>query len=151
VVFWASQQKEGDNYHICRWEEGVACRTGHSPETLWVDSHENMQLDPQSRSSQSEIRNGEVEEVHAFCNRLHRPYEPAPEGNRDNLEGGRQVFWAEDNRMGNEHHGEEVGNLEADTLRDTADTRGCGEEQVHNHAVDEFDQSMNCRQGGYGV
>jgi hypothetical protein len=110
-----------------------------------------MHLGPQSRSSQSETRNGEVEEVHAFCNHLRRPCEPGVGGNRDSLEGERQVFWAEDNRMGNEHHEEEVGNLEADTLRDRADTRGCGEEEVHNHVGDEFYRSMNRRQMGYGV
>jgi hypothetical protein len=33
-----------------------------------------MQLGPQSRSSQSETRNGEVDvEAHAFCNHLFRP------------------------------------------------------------------------------
>lgn len=53
--------------------------------------------------------------------------------------------------MGNEHHGEEVGNLEVDTPRDKADTRGCGEEEVHNHVADEFYRSMNRRQMGYGV
>jgi hypothetical protein len=53
--------------------------------------------------------------------------------------------------MGNEHHGEEVGNLEADTLRDRADTRGCGQGEVHNHVADEFYRSANHHQMGYGV
>jgi len=93
VVSWASQKGEEEgNYRICRWEEGVVCHIGHSPETPEVESHENMHLGPQSRSSQSETRNGEVEEVHAFCNHLRRPCEPAVEGNRDSLEGERQVF-----------------------------------------------------------
>jgi hypothetical protein len=92
VASWASQKGEEGNYHICRWEEGVAYHIGHSAGTPEVDSHENMQLGPQCRSSQSETRNEKVEVVRAFCNRLHRPYEPAEEGNRDSLEGERQVF-----------------------------------------------------------
>ena len=66
VVSWASRKEEAGNYHIYRWEEGVACHIGHSLETPEVDSHENTQLGPQSRSSQIETRNGEVEGVHAF-------------------------------------------------------------------------------------
>ena len=51
-----------------------------------------MQLGPQSRSSQSETRSGEVAEAHAFCNRPYRPCELGAEDNRDSLEGERLVF-----------------------------------------------------------
>lgn len=57
-----------------------------------MDRHENRQLGPQSRSSQSETRSGEVEEAHAFCNRPYRPCELGAEDNRDSLEGERLVF-----------------------------------------------------------
>jgi hypothetical protein len=94
VVSWASLKAEQEgNYHTCRWEEEPAYHIGHSLETPELDSHEDMQLGPQNRSSQSETRNGEVVvEVHAFCNRLYHPYEPGAEDNRDSLEGERRVF-----------------------------------------------------------
>jgi len=93
VVSWASQREEaGRSYHICHWVEGGACHIGHSLGTPEVDRHENMQLGPQSRSSQSETRSGEVAEAHAFCNRPYRPCELGAEDNRDSLEGERLVF-----------------------------------------------------------
>ena len=98
-----------------------------------MNSHENTQLGPQSRCSQIETCNGEVEEVHTFCNHLYRPCEPAAEGNR----------------TGNEHHMKEVGNLEAGTRRDRADNHGS--EEAHTHAADEFHQSMGCLQVDYGA
>lgn len=93
VVSWASQREEGGrSYHICHWVEGGAYRIGHSLGTPEVDMDENMQPGPQSRSSQSETRSGEVAEAHAFCNRPYRLCEPGAEDNRDSLEGGKQVF-----------------------------------------------------------
>jgi len=115
------------------------------------DSHENMQLDPQSRSSQSETRNGGAEEDHAFCNRLYRLYGPAAEDNRGSLAEGTQVFSVVDNHMDNAHHGEEAGSLVEDTLRDRGDTRGCGEWGLQNHAADGFYQSKIRLQAGCGV
>lgn len=53
--------------------------------------------------------------------------------------------------MGNEHHGEEEDNLGGDTLHDTADTRGCVEGVLHNHAVDEFYQLKSHHQEGCDV
>ena len=53
--------------------------------------------------------------------------------------------------MGNEHHGEGVGNLGAGTPHDRADNPGYGEGGPHNHAVHEFCQSMTHRLGGCGV
>ena len=82
VVSWASQKGEEEgNYCICCWEEGVVCHIGHSPKMLEVETHENMHLGPQGCSSQSETRNREVEEVHAFCNHLRHPCKPVVEGN----------------------------------------------------------------------
>ena len=72
--------------------EGDAFRIGHSLGTPEVDRHENMQLGPQSRSTQTETRSGEVAGAHAFCNRLYRPSEQGAEDNRDILVGGKQVF-----------------------------------------------------------
>jgi hypothetical protein len=152
VASLAAQQGEEDNHHICHCEEGVACHIGHSLETPEGDSHENMQLGPQSRSSQSETRNGEVEvEAHAFCNHLHRPCEPGAAHNRGSLAEEIQAFWVADNRMGNAHHGKGADNLEEGTLHDTADTPGYGEGVLHSHAADEFYRSKNRRQEGCGV
>jgi hypothetical protein len=132
--------------------EGVVCHIDHSLETPEGDSHENMQLGPQSRNNQSGTRNGEVDvEAHAFCNRLSRPCEPEAVDNRGSLVEETQAFSVEDNRMGNGYHGGEADNLERDTLHDKGDTRGCGEGGLHNHAADEFYQSKNRRQQGCGV
>ena len=141
-----AQQGEGEgNHRIFQWE--VACHIDHSLETPEGDSHENM--GPQSRSNQSETRNGEVEVgAHAFCNHLFRPCEPGAADNRGTLAGETQAFSVEDNRMGNGHHGEGADNLERDTLHDKEDTRGCGEGGLHNHAADEFYRSKNRRQQG---
>jgi hypothetical protein len=110
-----AQQGEGEgSHHIFQWEE-VACHIDHSLETPEEDSHENMQLGPQSRSSQSETRNGEVDvdvEAHAFCNHLFRPCEPEAVDSRGSLAEETQAFSVEDNRMGNGHHGEGADNLE---------------------------------------
>ena len=94
VASLAVHQGEGeDNHHICRCEEGVAYHIDHSPETSEGGSHENMQLGPQSRSSQSETHIGEVEvEAHAFCNHLHHPCEPGEADIRDNLAEEIQAF-----------------------------------------------------------
>lgn len=147
-----AQPGEGEgNHHIFQWEE-VACHIDHSLETPEGDSHENMQLGPQSRSSQSETRNGEVDvEAHAFYNHLFRPCEPGAVDNHGSLAEETQAFLVEDNRMGNGHHGEGVDNLERGTLHDKGDTRGCGEGGLHNHAADGFYRSKNHRQQGYGV
>jgi hypothetical protein len=152
VASLVAQQGEGDgNHHIFQWEE-VACHIDHNLETPVEDSHENMQLGPQSRSSQSETRSGEVDvEAHAFCNHLFRPCEPVVVDNRGSLAEETQAFSVEDNRMGNGHHGEGADNLERDTLRDKGDTRGCGEGGLHNHAADEFYRSKNRRRQGCGV
>lgn len=95
VASLAAQQGEGEDnhHHICHCEEGVACHIGHSLETLEGDSHEDMQPGPQSRSSQTETRNGEVEvEARAFCSRLHRPCEPGAVHNRGSLAEETQAF-----------------------------------------------------------
>jgi hypothetical protein len=83
---------EEGNHHIFHWKEGAAYHIDHSPETPEVDSRENMQLGPQSRSIQSETRNGEAEEAHAFCNRPHPPYELGEGGIHDSPVGERWVF-----------------------------------------------------------
>ena len=87
VASLAVQQGEGeDNHHICHCEEEVAYHIDRSLETREGDSHENMQLGPQNRSSQSETHNGEVEvEARAFCNHLHHPCEPGVGDIRDSL------------------------------------------------------------------
>ena len=146
-----AQQGEGeDNHRIFQWE--VACHIDHSLETPEADSHENMQLGPQSRSSQNETRNGEVDaEAHAFCNHLFRPCELEAVDNRGSLAEERQAFSVADNRMGNGHHGEGADNLERDTLHDKGDIRGCGEGELHNHAAGEFYRSKNPHQQGCGV
>jgi hypothetical protein len=145
VVSWASQQGEGqDNHHIYHWKEGGACHIGHSLEMPEVDSHEGMRLGPQSHSSQSETRTGEVdEEAHAFCNHPHHPCEQRAEDNRGSLAEETLVFLGEDNRTSNEHHGEEADNLEGDTLHDRQDIREHGERVLHNHAADEFYRLRN--------
>ena len=147
-----AQQGEGEgSHHIFQWEE-VACHIDHSLEMPEGDSHENMQLGPQSRSSQSETRNGEVDvEAHAFYNHLFRPCEPEAVDNRGSLAEGRQAFSVEDNRMGNGHHGEGADNLEMDILRDKGDTRDCGEGGLHNRAADGFYRLKNRRQQDCGV
>jgi hypothetical protein len=154
VASLVAQQGEGEgegSHHIFQWEE-VACHIDHSLETPEGDSHENMQLGPQSRSSQSETRNGEVDvEAHAFCNHPFRPCEPEAVDNRGSLAEETQAFSVEDNRMGNGHHGEGADNLGRDTLHDKGDTRGCGEVGLHNHAADGFYRSKNRRQQGCGV
>jgi hypothetical protein len=147
-----AQQGEGEgNHHIFQREE-VACHIDHSLETPEGDSHENMQLGPQSRNSQSETHNGEVDvEAHAFCSRLFRLCEPEAVDNHGSLAEETQAFSVGDNRMGNGHHGEGADILERGTLHDKEDTRGCGEAGLHNHAADEFYQSKNRRQQGCGV
>ena len=94
VASLAVQQQEGeDNRHICRCEEGAACHIDHSLETPEGDSHDYMQLAPQSHNSQSETRNGEVAvAAHAFCNRLHRLCEPGVVDIHDSLAEETQAF-----------------------------------------------------------
>lgn len=153
VASLAAQQGEGeDNHHIGHCEEGVACHIGRSLETPEGDSHENMQLGPQSRSSQSETRNGEVEvEAHAFCNHLRHPCEPGAVHNRGSLAEETQAFEVEGNRMGNGHHGKVAGNLGEGTLHDKADTLGYEDGGLHSHAAGEFYRSKSRHQEGCGV
>jgi hypothetical protein len=147
-----AQPGEGEgNHHIFQWGE-VACHIDHSLETPEGGSHENMQLGPQSRSSQSETRNGEVDvEARAFYSHLFRLCEPGAVDSRGSPAEEIQAFLVEDNRMGNGHHGEGADNLERGTLRDKGDTRGCGEGGLHNHAADEFYRSKSRHQRGCGV
>ena len=53
--------------------------------------------------------------------------------------------------MDNVHRGGEVGNLEVDTLRDKADSRGCGEGVQCSHGADGSYRSEDHRLEGCGV